>query len=227
MSILVSDVITGARDRLNESSTTFFTEAVMIKAVDQAQRFAVWNNTPLEEVSTSTIDTSADDPEQYTIPTDCLNIIRITLDGIDLFRTTFQQIKDNQIDTDTSSGQPTHFWEWKDVLNLYPVPQTNGQTLKIWYYQNCAKITAIDDTLEVPDYYEDALIPYVMYICLLRDRKKETADFQMTEAVGKLRELRNISHKNKARGTDTPVFQRSTNINRRGGIVRAGIRRLR
>lgn len=227
MGTLVSTIIDNVRDRLNEVSTTFFTDDVMIRAANQAQHFVVKENMPLEETSTTVIDSTETNPEQYALPSDCLAINRVTLDNKDLFVIDFQEIKEAGIDTTLDTGSPKTCWEWDDTLFLYPTPGSgvNGQTLKIWYWCDSANITLTTNTLDVKGVYDDIIITYMMYICLIRDRKNESAQFQLEECLTKLKRLRAQKAKNRLK-FKPPRFRRSDNLMTRDPLYSYRFRRV-
>lgn len=215
MGTLVSTLITRGRRRLNETSTTFHADADLIAYADEAQNYIVEKIRPLEESSTTTIDTSQTNPEQYSLPSDFLALQRVTLDGIDLFRTNFQEIKEAEIDTTDTTGDTYAYFEWNNVLHLFPVPGAaeDGKTLKLYYYKKSGTIDASTDTLDIGTEYDDAVICYMAYLAFIKDKEFDMADYMMTECNAKLVELKRQRAEDKL--DRPPRFRLSDNLKMR------------
>ena len=176
------------RDRLNESSTVFHDDNAFIRYADEAQRYIARETRPLESVSTTTIDSTQTNPEQYSFPTDFLAMRRITLDGHDLFKTYFAEIREAEIRESDQTGDPEMWYEWNDVIYLLPIPGNgnNGETLKLWYWKKPALLTATTDTLEIESEWDDVVIPYMEDLAWKKDGEPDFADYAMTESNSKM-----------------------------------------
>lgn len=218
MGSLVSALITKTRRRINETSTTFHSDTDLIAYADEAQLYICRKVRPLEAVSTTTVDSDGTNPEQYAFPSDFLAIRRITLDGHDLFRTDFNEIKEAEIDTDDVTGGTQFWYEWNDTIYLYPIPggTEDGKTLKIWYYKKPGTIDASTDTLDLGTEYDDAVVCYMTYLCCIKDDLRDKADYMMQECNAKLAEIKMQRADDKI--DRQPRFRMSDNLKSRDGL---------
>lgn len=196
MGTLVSALITRARTRINETSTTFHTEANLIAYADEAQKYIVRETKCLEDIDTST--TIVSGTQEYALPTDYIAIRRITFDGIKLVSVDFTDLDEAGLDETYCTGTPTNYYIWEDYVFLYPIPGDSdvGKTLRIFYYKSPATITASTDTLETRTAYDDIAISYMTYLALIKDSESDIsnldkADYMMSECNAKLMSMKN------------------------------------
>ena len=196
MGTLVSTLITRARTRINETSTTFHTEANLIAYADEGQKYAVRETKCLEDIDTATVIVSG--TQNYAIPTDYIAIRRIIFDGKKLFKIDFEEIDEAELDEADLTGTPTEYYIWNDYIYLLPIPGSSdvGKTLKIFYYKSPVTIDASTDTLETKEVYDDAIICYMTYLALVKDSESDLsnldkADYMMSECNAKLMSIKN------------------------------------
>ncbi len=215
MGTLVSKLITRTRRRINETSTTFHKDADMIAYADEAQRYIINETRPLEATSVSTIDSTQDSPEQYDFPDDFIAMRRITLNGFDLFRTTFSEIREAEIREADQNGLPTMWYEWNDVIYLLPIPGSgnDGEELKLFYYKNPIELTATTDEMELDTRWDSAIIPYMAYLAWIKDEEPDFADYQLTECNAKMKSRERKQREDKL--DRPPRFRVSDNLNSR------------
>jgi len=192
MATLISTLITRARTRINETSTTFHTEPNLIAYADEGQKYVVRETKSLEGSSTAS---TVSGTQTYALPSDCIAIRRITFDGIKLFPIDFIELDESEMDETGSTGSPTNYYIWNDTLYLYPIPGGSG-TLKIFYYKAPATIDASDDTLETKEVYDDAIVCYMTYLALIKDSESDLsnldkADYMMGECNAKIMSIKN------------------------------------
>jgi len=218
MGTTVSTLITRARRRLNETSTTFHSDEDLIAYADEAQNYIAGELRLLEGIDSQTIDASKENPEQYSYPSDCLAIRRITLDGYDLFRTDFMEIKEAEIDTNDLTGNPTFWYEWNNIIYLYPIPGDgdDGETLKIFYYKKPSSITKSTDTLDIGTEFDSAVVCYMVYLACIKDDLKDKADYMMSECNAKLALIKR--HKAEDKLDRPPRFRLSDNLRMRDAL---------
>ena len=215
MSTLVSELITRCRRRLNETATTFHSDEDLIDYADEAQRYIAMETRPLETTGTDTIDSTQTNPEQYSLPTDFLAMRRITLDGHDLFKTYFAEIREAEIRESDQTGDPEMYYEWNDVIYLLPIPGNgnDGETLKYWYWKKPTILTATTDTLEIGSEWDDVVIPYMEYLAWKKDGEPDFADYAMTESNLKMVSIKRQRKEDTV--TSPPRFRVSDNLRSR------------
>jgi len=225
MSTTVSTLITRVRDRINETSTTFYSDEFLVRAADEAQNYIVRESDAIEGTSITTIDSSQTNPEQYSLPSDFLSIVRLTLNGYDLFQTNFSEIREAEIDETDEIGDPQFFYIFNDTIHLFPIPGdgNDGQTLKIYYILKSATgtITATTDTFSLPDEYDDIIVSYMTYLAFFRGSDANTvdldrADYVLGECSSKLISLKRKKKKSKL--IRQPKFRPSDNLKERDAL---------
>jgi len=189
---LISTLITRSRTRINETSTTFHTDANLIAYADEGQKYVVRETKSLEGSSTTTV---ASGTQTYALPSDCIVIRRITFDGIKLFPIDFIELDEAGLDETDSTGTPSNYYIWNDTLCLYPIPGGSG-TLKIYYYKAPATISLSTASLETKVVYDDAIICYMTYLALIKDSESDLsnidkADYMMSECNAKILSIKN------------------------------------
>ena len=192
MGTLISTLITRSRTRINETSTTFHTDANLIAYADEGQKYVVRETKSLEGSSTTTV---ASGTQTYALPSDCIVIRRITFDGIKLFPIDFIELDEAGLDETDSTGTPSNYYIWNDTLCLYPIPGGSG-TLKIYYYKAPATISLSTASLETKVVYDDAIICYMTYLALIKDSESDLsnidkADYMMSECNAKILSIKN------------------------------------
>jgi len=188
MGTTVSTLITKARRNINETSTTFHTDADFIAYCDEAQKYVVRETKCLESSSTST---SVSGTQNYALPNDCIAVRRITYDGKKVFSIDFIELDESELDETDLTGTPTSYYIWNDTIYFYPIPGTSGKTIKIYYYNSPGTIDAATDTLETKAIYDDAIVCYMTYKALIKDSESDIsnldkADYIMGECNAKL-----------------------------------------
>lgn len=65
----------------------------------------------------------------------------------------------------TATGEPTHWYIFDDVINVYPTP-TTADTLKLRYYKKPVELSADADVPEIPSEFQELLVVGAAYRCL-------------------------------------------------------------
>lgn len=173
----LSDVRTKVRDRLDESTATFWTDAQLNRWINDGMREVARLTETLQ--TTSDIAVTASDGT-YTAPTDALRIYRAEFKPTGQSNVYPLEYRDfNTMDEvwwssqTTTTGTPALFTMWGFVpsltIQLYPVPSVAG-TLKVFYYKLPTAVSADNDTIECPAGWEDLIVDYAEYNALRKDR---------------------------------------------------------
>jgi hypothetical protein len=103
----------------------------------------------MEIRSTTTADTSDDEPEFITLPTDFQSMRRVRLSGVTgkprLQFMSQTQLEDYRYSTDNVAGQPTYFTIVGSEMELAPTPNENFE-LEMVYRANISGLTASNTT---------------------------------------------------------------------------------
>ncbi len=98
-----------------------------------------------------------------------LNIIEIEslrVDGMVITSLEYQEAEEELFNTDPlneSRGRPKYWYVYENQVNLWPVPNFDSANgLGILYIEAPARLSALSDTLSIPDKYFNALNHYVL-----------------------------------------------------------------
>ncbi len=194
----VSALITKARRRVNETSTTFFEDDDFVDWADEAQKYFVRQTRYLESSeSTSAVSGT----QSYDLPDDFLALYRVTFNGKKIDRVSFFEIDELGLDETSYSGTPTLYYVHDDKLYLIPKPTTTD-TIKVYYYKYPATIDATTDTLETPPIYDDVIVAYMVYMAYKKDAESDIssldfADYWMTECNAKISQIKSDMQEDK------------------------------
>lgn len=216
MGTAISTLITRARRRLNEASTAFHEDDDLVAYADEAQKYTVRETKCLTAIDTS--ETAVSGTQNYNLPSDWFAIERILFDGKKLFKTTFAEIDELEIDETDLTGTPTSYYEWNDDIWLIPIPGGGdaGKTIKVYYYKQPSEITATASTLDTKAIYDDIIICYMVYLALIKEPEYEAADYILGEYHTKIVQMK--KNLNETDLSSPPRFRRSTNIKTRDGL---------
>src|SRR4051812_20712584 len=114
----------------------------------------------METRSTTIVDTTSDEPEFISLPSDFQTMRRIRLSSVvgkpALNFSTGTQIDSMRFASDNVPGQPTRYTIIGDEIELYPTPNENF-TVEMIYRQNVPPLTASNTTnwllTLAPDFY--------------------------------------------------------------------------
>lgn len=194
----VSALITKARRRINEDSTTFFPDADFIDFADEGQKYFVRQTRYLEDTDSQA---AVSGTQAYDLPTDFLALIRLTFNGKKIDRVSFYEIDELNLDETSYSGTPTLYYILNDKIYLIPTPSSTD-TIKLYYYKSPATLSATSSTLETPPIYDDAIVCYMVYMAYKKDAESDIssldfADYWMTECNAKISQIKSDMQEDK------------------------------
>lgn len=127
----------------------------------------------LKTAETTTVSAQQD----YVFPSDFLKLHRLeyvlsgstptTEDTQMLQRVTLNQT--NLIDS--KSGTPMAYTVKKNRFSLYPIPDTSGKTLRLYYSYRIVDMVADGDTPDVPDEFSEYIALLASELCHIKDDK--------------------------------------------------------
>lgn len=191
MASTVSSLITKARRRINETSTTFHADADLVDYCNEAQMYFIRQTRYLEGSSTTT---AVSGTQNYALPSDYLALARVTFDGKKIDRVSYYEIDELNIDETDYTGTPTFYYILNNQIYLIPIPNTTD-TIKLYYYKFPATLDEATDSLEIPVIYDDIIICYMCYMAYKKDAESDIssldfADYWMTEANAKISQVK-------------------------------------
>jgi len=161
------DIITAARDILNEASASFWTAAELRRFCTAAQRELddlLFSIDKTKEITTTT-------EQSYALEADIRAnaIYMVTFDGDRLKPASFRQMINLHGDQlFTHSGTPEYYWLQGNKIWLDYKPES-GKTLKYWYKAYPADLTLDTSIPEIPTDSHSALIWGVVYRAAVKD----------------------------------------------------------
>lgn len=160
----VSDVAEDVKRTFGDESSVQVTDPDILRWINQGQTEIVSRNQILR--STSFADSVANQADYSLTSLRIQSIFSIQYDGAPLQGLTQQDVQEKIYKGDpklTATGIPEFWWQWGDVLTLYPTPSSslvNG--IKLLFYGLPVKVTSTEDNLSIPDNYYTTLLEFVM-----------------------------------------------------------------
>ncbi len=154
------EVNTAARRRYNATGDDFWSDAEIYDIMWQACNELATECLLIENVYTTT---SVASQQQYDWPTNAIAIKRITYNGRKLVPITFREddvltVLNQNV---TTTGTPTSYAVWDNVLYLRALPANTGDTIEVWTY-NKPQVISSTSTLEIPSELHMSLVDYIL-----------------------------------------------------------------
>lgn len=179
----VSDVKKDVERTFGDEADIQISESDIIRWINSAQREILINNRIIK--STGTTDITGGVSEYTLSGLDIISIQSIHYKGRKLVYRSFNEAEEHIQKCDplkTASGDPSLWFEWGGVVNLYPVPNesiSNG--LVIYYVKEPHKVSSTSDQLSVPDSYYENVLQFVMSKAYELDEDMENHNIKITE----------------------------------------------
>jgi hypothetical protein len=149
------EVITAARQFHNAVGDSFWSDAELYNYLYfAASRLA----TEAECIENRYTTSSVASQQEYTRPTRAFKIKRVEYANQKLDVIDFRGLDSVYLNsTTTVTGTPQYYYEFDDVIGLYPIPDTADDTIKIYSY-DYPSVPSATSTLEMPVQYHRALV---------------------------------------------------------------------
>lgn len=146
MSMTPLDINTAARQRYNAVSDDFWSDAEIYNIIYQGCCEMATEGLIIEQTYSTT---SVAGQQEYSFPTNALNIKRITYDGRKLDYITFREddILTFLNQAVTTTGTPTSYMIWNNIIYLRAIPDS-ALVIKIWANIEPQSVTS-SSTLEL------------------------------------------------------------------------------
>lgn len=162
----LGEIITRVQRSFGDESGAQITTADIIRWANDAQIDIVRKT----EITNQHRETHAvSDDNTYLLPENFMYMARVTYDNRVLPQRRLQDLdlQSNAIDQ-TSSGTPSSYYVWDNVLHLYPTPSLSGSgNLDIWYVSHPATLVSTSDVPEIPVHMHEEIVRY----CLARAKE--------------------------------------------------------
>jgi hypothetical protein len=186
----VQNVFSDIRRTFGDESSVQITDEDMLRWINTAQREILISNKILKTVGTT--DVSANVSEYSLSDLDIVTIQSIHYNGRRLEWRSFQDAEEYIMSSDplkTATADPSMWYEWGGIINLYPVPQNDAPAgLKIYYIKEPPAVT-VDSTLIVPDAYYETVLQFVLSKAYELDEDPTNSQFKLTQYTERLNTL--------------------------------------
>jgi hypothetical protein len=192
---LVQDVFSDVRRTFGDEASVQITDDDLLRWINTAQREILISNQILKTISVADVVAGQ---SEYSL--DTLNIVSIQsihFNGTKLEWHSFQDAEEYIMSMDpskTTIADPTIWYEWGGIINLYPIPQTSATgALKIYYIKEPDVVVA-NSKLIVPDAYYENVLQFCLSKAYELDEDPQNSQFklgQFTERLNVLSEQEN------------------------------------
>lgn len=157
----LSSVISRVRSSAGDTDALQFTDAQLLEWINDGIRECAIQNNLLQKraSSSSSVGTS-----EYPLPTDILKLYSVKYDGSKLQGLTLDEFDERYGRVDGgSNSSPACFYVWGGVLNLYPVPSSQG-SLVVEYIYSPTDLGPedYDKELPLPVGYHSRIVDYCL-----------------------------------------------------------------
>jgi len=174
-------VLSRVRNQLVEDTADFWTDAELYRYMSDAESEV---NNMAECYRLSTAAASVTSTSGYTIPADCVSMVRVTWDGVPL-----KLADQRSIDAlgmpgyggTVQTGSPTHYYQYgTDMVYLWPTPMS-AKTIRYYYTAEPADITTASTSFSIPQQFQNVIQDYVLYRCFTKDQDSGKAEWHKRE----------------------------------------------
>lgn len=161
--MVTSDIIQDVRDQLDQPTSTYLTDAMILRWINEAQRIIARKTRCIQDSTTLTTVASQ---AAYTLD-DVVQVEAIYWDdtGDKLQELSWASVNLHGLGDTTDTGTPEFWGRWNDgstgKVYLFPTPSGDGDTLTVYYCRLPAALT--NAALEEPEIPEDAQAALTVY----------------------------------------------------------------
>jgi hypothetical protein len=197
-----TDVSIRVKSQFGDTSGAQVSDDAILRWINDAQREIVNSNFLLRDTKYADIQIGVHD---YSFPNDKVLLIEaLYVDGKPIEGVTIQQAREFMLSRDPDftrqEDMPVIWYERAGVITIYPKPNRNITAgLKIEYLKVPTDLTAMTDSLGVPDRYFNELTNYVIAQAMEMDENFSAATYKYSQ----FREgLNRLSYKDNMNQTD-------------------------
>lgn len=196
----VQNVATDIRRTFGDEASVQVTDADIIRWTNSAQQEINLANKILRAAATA--DVAANDSTYTLDPLGIVSIVSIHYNGVKLTASTFQDAEEYIMASDPlkqNSSDPTMWYEWAGIINLYPVPAADAPgSLTIYYIKEAPVLASLTDALVVPDTYYENVLQYVLSKAYEMDENSPEANYKLGQFASRLTELADQEYSNQS-----------------------------
>ena len=170
------ELASAARTQYNAVGDSFFGDTEIYNLIWRAeQQLAMQTKCIQGSASTSTVIGQ----REYTMPTTCMSIKRVTWSGRKLEPSVFvdDDVLTGYVEDTTETGTPLYYQQWGTTVYLRPTPNA-VDTLKMYYFAKPAQVTA-SSTLEIQEEYQLYIVDFILYHMFSKDTNDRLSSYHL------------------------------------------------
>lgn len=184
MPVQQSDLLADVRSRLDESTARFWTDAELIRWINEGLRVVARRTETLEDAETTL--QSIAGGAKYALPAACQRVHRVEFAPSSASIVYPMELKsyyemDELWGTQQliSRSYPSYAVFWgappNIIMQVYPVPSQMG-TFNIFYYRLPKALAGASDVADISEGWHDLVVLYCEYVALRKDRDDRWQD---------------------------------------------------
>lgn len=192
-----TDVANVVKRQFGDPDGRQITDSDILEWINQAQQEIVSQNPLLKQVAQTNV---VDGQDVYQYPAERVQYIEaIHYHGIPLEAYTFQEaqayiLRNKQAET-VVTGKPEIWYERTGSIYLFPIPEEDIENgLRLFFTAQPDELTALSNTLSVPDRYYQRVIELVLARAYQLDENWEAARYKQAEFINGMEMLANQEH---------------------------------
>lgn len=180
MPVTLNTILTDVRNRLDETTARFWTDAELTNWINDGLRDISRRTETIQQFYTGLTTTASQ--AKYHLPPDVIRIHRVeyapagTSNRYPVQASTYQEMDQiwgiNQLTQTMSYSYAYVLWGFPPnlIMQLYPVPASSGDTVNIFYYRLPNKLVNTTDIAEIPEGWQDLVSLYCEYVARRKDK---------------------------------------------------------
>lgn len=161
---LVSDIANAVKRQFGDESGVQITDSDIFRWINQGQIDIIKRQKLLKTSATAAITAGLGN---YPVPADVLFVQQLLVNGLPVEYRSFEEANEYILKSDpgrVQTGQPQIWWEWAGTYFFWPVPDSTLSTalITLFYLKEPTNVTALTDSLSVPDTYYNTLLQYCL-----------------------------------------------------------------
>jgi len=172
MSSRIENIIVRARDTLSDLQGDRWDDDRLIRLISEAQELIAIDAELVKKTYTGTVVSGT---AEYTTPSDCAIVTRLSINSTRVPVKTFEYLDEKEIEweADTSESVDMVLFDKTDPdkFILYPIPTDPTYTsYKLYYIAIPVEVTKLTDSLVVPKFFDKAIKHYIVGMCFRDDQ---------------------------------------------------------
>lgn len=187
----VSEVAIRVKRQFGDESSVQVTDEDIIRWINDAQNDI---GQAQEILETTAISTSVANQETYPIPSDIINLRSVYYNGFKVRVVSLQEydtyVSQWQEDPNNpQTGTPDIFYSWATEIRLFPVPESSGQQIKLYYSQFPPPVVNMGDALSIPIKYHNRVVEYCLQQAYELDENFEASTLKGSQLSSSLTQM--------------------------------------